>query len=388
MKGFDSLLGEISKKKLEAAMVLKGGGSGGSGGKKKYFKRKDLEKSREDAYWEKEEKERIEKEKKRLKIERDGKTGGSEVVDLKGKGCVDTSKKEAGKGESEESLLSGAVGGESGEGVQSIDNEEVIRRLRVRGEPILLFGETERKRLIRLRKMELKDPEGRGQANEFKNAIVEAEQELMESILKRQDANGGQEGSDSYMRKAKEMNMFDEMKREEIEKTADGLGNDVTKDQMVVVSFLKHLLNLWKKELDERTKEEKLSVYGKNASATYKQTITYLNPFFELLQKNELDHNIVRFVVEIVKQVMLREYVKANDAYLRLSIGNAPWPIGVTMVGIHARTGRERIFSNKVGHVLNDEVQRKYIQGLKRLMTFAQRNFTTLPSKCVEFVKE
>lgn len=54
--------------------------------------------------------------------------------------------------------------------------------------------------------------------------------------------------------------------------------------------------------------------------------------------------------------------LQANDAYLQMAIGNAPWPIGVTMVGIHARTGREKIFSKHVAHVLNDETQRKYIQ--------------------------
>ena len=45
-----------------------------------------------------------------------------------------------------------------------------------------------------------------------------------------------------------------------------------------------------------------------------------------------------------------------------MAIGNAAWPIGVTMVGIHARTGREKIFARNVAHVLNDETQRKYIQ--------------------------
>lgn len=55
-------------------------------------------------------------------------------------------------------------------------------------------------------------------------------------------------------------------------------------------------------------------------------------------------------------------FFQANDAYLQMAIGNAPWPIGVTMVGIHARTGREKIFSKHVAHVLNDETQRKYIQ--------------------------
>lgn len=40
--------------------------------------------------------------------------------------------------------------------------------------------------------------------------------------------------------------------------------------------------------------------------------------------------------------------------------------------GIHERSGRERIFESKTGHVLNDETQRKWIQSIKRLMTFAQ----------------
>jgi pre-mRNA-splicing factor 18 len=78
-----------------------------------------------------------------------------------------------------------------------------------------------------------------------------------------------------------------------------------------------------------------------------------------------------------------REYVKANDHYLQMSIGNAPWPMGVTMVGIHERSAREKIFTNQVAHVLNDETQRKYIQAVKRIMTWAQRKYPNDPSKCV-----
>jgi pre-mRNA-splicing factor 18 len=80
-----------------------------------------------------------------------------------------------------------------------------------------------------------------------------------------------------------------------------------------------------------------------------------------------------------------RDYIQAHEAYLRMAIGNAPWPLGVTMVGIHARTGREKIFAQNVAHVMNDEVQRKYIQGLKRLMTVCQRHFPTDLTKCVDF---
>jgi pre-mRNA-splicing factor 18 len=71
-----------------------------------------------------------------------------------------------------------------------------------------------------------------------------------------------------------------------------------------------------------------------------------------------------------------------------MAIGNAPWPIGVTMVGIHARTGREKIFDRNVAHVLNDETQRKYIQAVKRLMTQCQKLFPTDPSRSVDYHSE
>jgi pre-mRNA-splicing factor 18 len=89
-------------------------------------------------------------------------------------------------------------------------------------------------------------------------------------------------------------------------------------------------------------------------------------------------------MAEVVHHMQKRQYQRANDSYLRLSIGNAPWPIGVTMVGyvldsslhffralirphsIHERSAREKISADQVAHVLNDEVSRKYIQSLKR----------------------
>lgn len=80
-------------------------------------------------------------------------------------------------------------------------------------------------------------------------------------------------------------------------------------------------------------------------------------------------------IAEIVHYLQKREYRHANDSYLQLSIGNAPWPIGATSVGIHERSGREKIFSSKIAHVLNDEETRKYIQSLKRMMTFCQTRF-------------
>jgi len=64
-----------------------------------------------------------------------------------------------------------------------------------------------------------------------------------------------------------------------------------------------------------------------------------------------------------------------------LSIGNAPWPIGVTMVGIHERSGRAKIFTSEIARkflfdfwvnfqdIMNDESQKRYVQAFKRLLT-------------------
>lgn len=62
----------------------------------------------------------------------------------------------------------------------------------------------------------------------------------------------------------------------------------------------------------------------------------------------------------------------ANDGYLRLSIGKAAWPIGVTMVGIHARSAREKIGEGDISHIMGDEITRKFLQSIKRCLTFAQ----------------
>lgn len=87
------------------------------------------------------------------------------------------------------------------------------------------------------------------------------------------------------------------------------------------------------------------------------------------------------------RYALQRDYIMCNEAYMEMAIGNAPWPIGVTNAGIHARPARENIFSKHVAHVLNDETQRKYIQGLKRLMTKCQQYYPTDPSRSIDFTR-
>ena len=112
-----------------------------------------------------------------------------------------------------------------------------------------------------------------------------------------------------------------------------------------------------------------------------------MKPLIRLLKKQAISDDIRDSLVKMVKYTLQRDYILSHEAYMEMAVGNAPWPIGVTNAGIHARPGREKIFSKHVAHVLNDETQRKYIQGLKRLLTKAQQYFPTDPSRSIDYVR-
>ncbi|XP_075561122.1 pre-mRNA-splicing factor 18 isoform X4 [Pelecanus crispus] len=314
----DVLKREISRKRqqLEEKELV--------GGNKKYFKRSELAKKEEEAYFQRcgYKVQQQEEEEKPL-------TSSNPVLELE---------------LAEEKLP------------MTLSRQEVIRRLRERGEPIRLFGETDYDAFQRLRKIEILAPEvNKGLRNDLKAALDKIDQQYLNEIV------GGQEAGDDDSQN--DLKVHEENTTiEELEALGESLGRgDDHYDMDIITKFLKFLLGVWAKELNAREDYVKRGVQGKLNSATQKQTESYLRPLFRKLRK------------------------RANDAYLQMAIGNAPWPIGVTMVGIHARTGREKIFSKHVAHVLNDETQRKYIQGLKRLMTICQKHFPTDPSKCVEY---
>ncbi|CAM2098642.1 unnamed protein product [Caretta caretta] len=276
----------------------------------------------------------------------------------------------------------------------TLSRQEVIRRLRERGEPIRLFGETDYDAFQRLRKIEILAPEvNKGLRNDLKAALDKIDQQYLNEIVGGQEP--GEEDTQNDLKVHEENTTIEELEKDEellwlfpplFQALGESLGQgDDHKDMDIITKFLKFLLGVWAKELNAREDYVKRGVQGKLNSATQKQTESYLRPLFRKLRKRTLPADIKESITDIIKFMLQREYVKANDAYLQMAIGNAPWPIGVTMVGIHARTGREKIFSKHVAHVLNDETQRKYIQGLKRLMTICQKHFPTDPSKCVEY---
>ncbi|TFK40070.1 Prp18 domain-containing protein [Crucibulum laeve] len=243
----------------------------------------------------------------------------------------------------------------------NISNEETVRRLRSKGQPIRLFGESDKDRRLRLRALELIEEKGherQGGQNDFKKALEDVES--VERELKNKNNKGKKKDDSDAATAVMDLNL---------------VKTDPDKLYPLIYYALKRTLKEWEEAMDERPEHIKRTHQGKLAAATQVQSAEYLKPLFKTLRSRSLPPDMLARMAEIVHYMQKRQYQKANDSYLRLSIGNAPWPIGVTMVGIHERSAREKISADQVAHVLNDEVSRKYIQSLKRLLTFSQTKY-------------
>ncbi|KAJ2388138.1 hypothetical protein GGI05_003874, partial [Coemansia sp. RSA 2603] len=238
-------------------------------------------------------------------------------------------------------------------------DDEVVKRLRARGEPIRLFGESNSERRKRLRHLELSEEKTDGQQNEFRRVMEQVEQGAMLDDLRRQ-ANMSLDSDDHWRQKYQRALDYDVS-----DISPDLLRTDIDRLHTLLYVYFKRLVYEWREWLDARPEDERHSAEGKMAAATQRQAAEYLRPLFRSLKTRKLAADVLARVTEIARFMMDREYMRANDAYLQLSIGNAPWPLGVTQVGIHARAARENINANKVAHVLNDETQRKWIQSVK-----------------------
>lgn len=91
------------------------------------------------------------------------------------------------------------------------------------------------------------------------------------------------------------------------------------------------------------------------------------------LRKKMLPSELITSLATILYHIQQHQFPLATQSYLKLSIGNVAWPIGVTSVGIHARSAHERIQGkDKIANVMLDEPTRLWITSVKRLITFAE----------------
>jgi len=240
---------------------------------------------------------------------------------------------------------------------------ELTRQLRQLGLPIRLFGELDNS--TRFKRLE--------QAREASRSTRAALSEQEEFRL---GANTGHNIRNPFLQRKESKEEEQDVAKVSIEPQPspppprrEELEHDPHKR---VHTFFKGLLKQWEIDLIQRPESVKQTLAGKNDLKTYKQCKDYIRPLFKLLKNRSLEERILAFLIDIVTYSEEGEFVKAHASYMDLAIGRAAWPIGVTMVGIHARSGREKIGSNNVAHVMNSELQRKYLTSVKRLMSYAQ----------------
>lgn len=277
-----------------------------------------------------------------------------------------------------------------------LSKDEVIKRLRYLKQPVTLFGEDDDARAARLKALmktgEIDSELMEGQRNDFlmdmaelrmlqKHGRLEPRKEKTKEKEPDGDKDGGGGGEENI---TGEGGFSSGIENDKDVKRLRANFDDLSDEDKILV-FFKRLLLEWEEELANRPEAERRTGRGKSSVATFKQCARYLKPLFKMCRKKMLPDDIRTALMIVVNKCMERDYLTAMDQYIKLAIGNAPWPIGVTMVGIHERSAREKIYTNSVAHIMNDETTRKYLQSIKRLMTLCQRRYPSMPSKSVEF---
>lgn len=241
---------------------------------------------------------------------------------------------------------------------------EVSEKLRVMGLPVRLFGEVkgDQARRNRLRQALAQHNETLAGLKEKDEFRLEKGHSIRNTFLEKDDSD------------LKAITLLDRDAKAPTTESAEKPNDSVlpTDPHKRIYKYFKGLLIEWEDDLAKRPEEVKRSVAGKNETKTMQQCRDYISPLFRLCKRRQMEEGQRQNIVKIINFCVEGEFVKAHDAYLDVAIGRAAWPIGVTMVGIHARTGRAKIESQNVAHVMNSELQRKYLTSIKRLMTFAQ----------------
>jgi pre-mRNA-splicing factor 18 len=327
---------------------------GGNDTTKKYLKRSEVEAQREANYireqeeLEKARQERLEKKRKRDDEEADRNRAREE----KKRRLAEESKKRAEEeNEAEEAdrrkrlglpelIKEDKEGTPLKDGEEDMDEDELLAKLHEMGEPRRLFGETHAQRLRRHRKLH-----AAALAPVLSDGPIPTTIALVpEKDMKVPPTVPTDEEGKAYLLRQ-------------------------------IASYFSMLLSEWSIALSRRSAEVKTSFTGKQAYNNFTLAVSNLTPLFRKIETSTLSSSLFAPIHEIVDLAQKKRYVDANDAYLRLSIGKAAWPIGVTMVGIHERSAREKLHEREKGdkaHILADEVTRKMLQGIKRCLSFAQ----------------
>ncbi len=241
-------------------------------------------------------------------------------------------------------------------------NEVKIRLRRLR-QPITLFAETNTERVQRLVEVISGDQEEHDDIKVGKNlsedeeeeAELEADDQADAALDRRSTSSGAQRSTNSNQNNQSADDNDDSEDDEPDKKKGPEWDPNVHFSKIeglsmekIVYKFFRALTKQWEADLNQREDWAKRTAAGKKETKTQKHCKDYNRPLFRMCKKKEVPYDILDKLVLMVRHCEEGNFLAANDQYIRTAIGNSAWPIGLTMVGIHERSGREKISTSKV----------------------------------------
>lgn len=118
----------------------------------------------------------------------------------------------------------------------------------------------------------------------------------------------------------------------------------LTKSQSKNIAEMCDEIQLWLSKVIKGWGEVLEQKYHNEVSQTIQKkfellvdTTKELKTFYQVLKERSGDLEMIESVYHIMNCCLVREYTQATSRYIDLSIGNAPWPMGVAMLGITVR---------------------------------------------------
>ena len=155
--------------------------------------------------------------------------------------------------------------------------------------------------------------------------------------------------------------------------------------------YIHKILQQWEEEIerqksyisDDTTAKGGINKTTQERNELFYDTKMSLFPLLVQLRKKTLPRNQLVSVSTILFHLQRHEWDLSLQSYMQLSIGNVAWPIGVTSVGIHARSAHSKITGDRkhsynttdqinVANIMIDDSTRKWTTALKRLITISK----------------
>lgn len=144
----------------------------------------------------------------------------------------------------------------------------------------------------------------------------------------------------------------------------DILNENTEKLNLQIRKFFKEMLYTWTDHCNEQF-----------PSATLLETKRDLVKLLYKLRSSKLDAEVIISLATIVHYIQTEQFTRASEAYLKLSIGNVAWPIGVRDVGIHARAADAKIAGDdkqKLANIMKSDSTRRWLIAVKRLINYSE----------------